>query len=125
MADYQCFAYQNPVYGPAMRLISSITNSTAASVTTTFAHGYVDGTVIRFDIPPACGMQQINQLTSPIVVTSPTTFVVNIDTTTFQPFSVPSGLGPFIDICSQCVPIGSDNETLKPALVNQLPVGNL
>ena len=120
MPDYQCYAYPNPVYGPAMRLISAITNSTAASVTTTFAHGYVDGTIIRFDIPPACGMQQINQLTSPILVTSPTTFTVTIDTTQFAPFIVPVGLGPFIDVCSQSVAIGESNDTLKAAVVNQL-----
>lgn len=120
MADYQCYAYRSPVYGPAMRLISSITNATAATVTTTFDHGYVDGTIVRFDIPAACGMQQINQLTSPIVVTGTTTFTIAIDTTQFAPFSVPSGLGPFIDVCAQVVPIGSENETLKPAVVNQL-----
>jgi len=120
MADYQCYAYPYPIYGPAMRLISSITNNTAATVTTTFAHGYVNGTIVRFDIPPACGMQQINQLTSPILVTGTTTFTISIDTTTFQPFSVPSGLGPHVDICAQCVPIGSDNDTLQPAVVNQL-----
>lgn len=120
MADYQCYAYRTPVYGPAMRLISSITNSTAATVTTTFDHGYVDGTIVRFDIPPACGMQQINQLTSPIIVTGTTTFTIAIDTTQFSPFSVPSGLGPFIDICAQVVPIGEENKTLKAAVVNQL-----
>lgn len=120
MPDYQCYAYQSPVYGPAMRLISSITQATAATVTTTFAHGYVDGTVVRFDIPPACGMQQLDQQTASIVVTGSTTFTVPIDTTYYQPFTVPVGLGPFINICAQVVPLGSDNKTLEPAVVNQL-----
>lgn len=120
MPDYQCYAYQNPVFGPAMRIISSITNSAAALVTTTFAHGYVDGTIIRFDIPPACGMQQINQLTSPIVITSPTTFTIAINTSQFAPFVSPVGLGQFIDVCGLSVPIGEENDTLKAAVVNQL-----
>jgi len=125
MADYNCFAYRKPVYGPAMRLIASITNSTAATVTTTFAHGYVDGTIVRFDIPPACGMQQIDQQTAPILVTGDTTFKVRIDTTLYAPFSVPSGLGPFINICALSVPIGENNDTLKAAVVNQLPTSIL
>lgn len=120
MADYNCYAYAMPVYGPAMRLISSITNSTAASVTTTFAHGYVDGTIVRFDIPPACGMPQINQQTAPILVTGTTTFTVPIDTTLYQAFSVPAGLGPFINVCPQVIPVGELDNTLKAAVVNQL-----
>ena len=120
MPDYQCYAYPTPVFGPAMRLIASITNNTAATVTTTFDHDYVDGTIVRFDIPLACGMQQINQLTSPILVTGTTTFTVAIDTTQFAVFSVPAGLGPFIDVCPQVVPIGSSNDTLRAAVVNQL-----
>ena len=125
MADYNCYAYAMPVYGPAMRLIASITNSTAATVTTTFAHGYVDGTIVRFDIPPSCGMQQINQQTAPILVTGTTTFTVPIDTTLYAHFSVPGGLGPFVNICAQCVPIGENNDTLQAAVVNKLPIGNL
>jgi|SRR5579872_5126477 hypothetical protein len=117
---YQCFAIQNPVYGPAMRIISAITNSANAQVTTTFAHGYPNGTVVRFDIPPALGMVQINQMTSPIVVTSTTTFTVNIDTTTFAPFSIPVGTPPQVNICGLSVAIGSANGTLAPAEVNQL-----
>ncbi len=120
MPDYQCFAYPKPVYGPAMRLISAITNAYPARVTTTFAHGYVDGTIVRFDLPPATGMQQLNQQTSPILVTGVTTFTIDVDTRLFEPFLMPSGLGPFINICAQCVPIGSENDTLKPSLVNKL-----
>lgn len=118
---YVCYANPNPVFGPAMRLIASITQSPVALVTTTFAHGYVTGTIVRFDIPPACGMPQIDQLTATILVTSSTTFTVNIDTTLFTPFVVPTGLAPWVNVCPQVVPIGSANETLKPALQNILP----
>jgi len=117
---YQCFALRKPVYGPAMRLIASITNARNALVTTTFEHGYVDGTIVRFDIPPALGMIQIDQMTAPLVVTSPVSFVVPIDTTNFTPFSIPVGLSPQIDVCGLVVPIGEVAETLKASLVNQL-----
>jgi hypothetical protein len=120
MMPYQCFALRKTVYGPAMRLIASITNASQALVTTTFAHGYIDGTVVRFDIPPALGMPQINQMTSNIVVTGPTTFKTTINSTLFQPFVIPVGLSPHVDVCGLVVPIGSDNDTLAPAVVNLL-----
>lgn len=120
MPDYQCYAYPTPVFGPAMRLIASITNAYPAVVTTTFDHDYVDGTIVRFDLPTATGMQQLNQMTSPILVTGLTTFTINVDTRQFASFSVPAGLGPFIDVCPQVVPIGEINETLKASVVNKL-----
>src|SRR5580658_841612 len=110
MADYQCFAPQFPVLQPAVRLIAAITNSNPCIVTTTFAHQYVSGTIIRFDIPPACGMQQINLMFAPITVINTTQFSAEIDTTTFAPFSVPSGLGPHVNICAQSVPIAENND---------------
>lgn len=103
-----------------MRIIASITNSTNAVVTTTFAHGYVDGTIVRFDIPPALGMQQINQLTSPIVVTGLTTFDIEINTSLFEPFAIPVSSSPHVDICGLVVPIGEINSTLKASVINLL-----
>jgi hypothetical protein len=117
---YQCYANQNPVFGPAMRIIASVTNSPFALVTTTFPHGYPNGTIVRFDIPPALGMPQLDQLTSPIFVTSPTTFTTNIDTTTFEPFVIPVDISSRINICGLSVPIGSANYTLAPAEINLL-----
>ena len=119
MPDYQCFAYPDPVFGPAMRLIASITNAYPAVVTTTFDHDYFDGTIIRFDLPHSVGMEQLNQMTSPILVTGPTTFTIDIDTRQFGIFSIPAGLGPFIDVCPQVVPLASRNDTLKPRVINQ------
>ncbi len=117
---YVCYASPNPVFGPAMRIISAITNTNPAIVTTTFANSYITGTIVRLDIPSACGMQQINQMTGAIVVTSPTTFAIDIDASLFDSFSIPVGLPPWVPICAQVVPIGEINETLKAALQNIL-----
>jgi hypothetical protein len=117
---YQCYAYVDPVFGPAMRIISAITNSAFALVTTSFAHGYPNGTIVRFYIPPALGMVQLDQMTSPIVVQSPTTFTITINTTLFDAFVIPVGLSSKINICGLCVPIGSKNDTLAPAEINLL-----
>ena len=116
-----CYAIPTPVYGPAMRLIAAITNANPAVVTTTFANGYVTGTIVRLDIPPACGMQQANSMTGTIIVTSPTTFTINIDTTKFDAFSIPMSLPSWVNICAQVVPIGEDNSILTAAVQNILP----
>ena len=82
-------------------------------VTTTFEHQYVNGTVVRLDIPPADGMQQANQLFAPLIVTSPTSFSLPIDSTLFEPFAIPVSPPPEVNTCAQAVPIGENNDTFK------------
>lgn len=119
-----CYANPNPIFQPARRLIASITNANPAVVTTTFPHQYKDGTIVRLDIPPADGMQQANEMTGTIVVLSPTTFAIDIDTTNFEPFAIPSSPAPTIQVCAFVVPVGTGNvpinEQLKIATVNIL-----
>lgn len=120
-----CYAYPNPIFQPARRLIDSITNAFPAVVTTTFAHQYKDGTIVRLDIPPADGMQQANQLTGTIVILSATTFAIDIDTTHFDVFAIPAAPSYIIDVCAFVIPIGTSdnvsiNQQLKIATVNIL-----
>lgn len=104
-----------------MRLIAAITKSYPAQVTTTFAHQYLDGTIVRLDIPPADGMQQINGKTFPIVVTSPTTFTIPEDTTNFDTFAIPVAPIPsYTNTCAMVIPVGEVNSTLAAATVNTL-----
>lgn len=119
-AGSNCYANPNPIFQPATRLITAITNAFPAVVTTSFAHQYVNGTVVRLDIPPADGMQQANQLTGTILVLSPTTFSIDIDTRLFAPFAIPAAPATNVQICAFVVPIGSANDTLKPAELNIL-----
>ena len=116
----RCFAFRNPIFQPAMRLIAAITNDVQALVTTTFEHQYKTGVIVRLDIPIACGMQQANQLTGNIIVVSPTMFLISIDTTLFDPFSIPVDANPHVDICAQVVPVGEINELLTQATRNTL-----
>lgn len=115
-----CYANPNPIFQPAMRLITAITNASYATVTTSFAHQYRTGLIVRLDIPVACGMQQANTLTGNIVVVSPSVFTINIDTTTFDPFSIPVDVSPHVDTCAQVVPVGELNELLTEATRNIL-----
>jgi hypothetical protein len=114
------YANPNPVYQPAMRLISAITNSFPATITTTFAHQYISGTIVRIDIPFADGMQQLDQQTAPITVLNATQFSIPIDTTAYTVFAIPAGAPPFINTAAQVVPIGEINSILDAATVNVL-----
>lgn len=120
------YANPFPTYQPSMRIISAITNANPAAVTTTFAHQYVTGTVVRLDIPSGFGMTQANQQFGDITVTSPTTFTIAIDTTMFDTFVVPTyTLLPSGTVVSlqqaQCIAIGELNSQLNAALYNVLP----
>ena len=112
MPSYVAFPF--PTFQPALRLIQSITKAYPCEVTTTFNHQYRTGTIVRLDILPDNGMLQANQLFSPIAVTSPTTFTMNIDTTNFDSFVV--GVGG-----AQAIPIGEINSMLTAATQNVLP----
>lgn len=103
-----------------MRIIAAITNSYPATVTTTFAHQYKSGTIVRLDIPPADGMQQITGMTFPILVTGDTTFTVPINTTNFDLFAIPVAPSPHINTCAMVVPVGEISQTLIAATINVL-----
>lgn len=109
-------AVEFPIYQPAMRVITAITNANPASVTTSFDHDFFDSDFVRLIIPIGFGMQQANGLTGRVTVTSPTTFTINIDTIGFDAFSDPSN-----NQFAQVIPLGEVNETLRGAMVNTLP----
>lgn len=116
-------AFTHPVFAPAMRIVSNITNANPAVVTTTFAHNYISGNIVRIDMPTNpynlanFGMDQINGQFAPIVVTGPTTFTIAIDTTLYTPFSTPS----FTFNYPQVVPIAELSSQLTAAVQNVLP----
>lgn len=109
-----------PIFQRAMRIISSITNDTHAQVTTTFAHQYITGMIVRLNVPLGFGMTQVNQQYAPIVVTSPTTFTIDIDTQFYDPFVVPVGY-PESYQSAVVTPVGEINSILTAATVNVLP----
>ncbi len=82
-------AVEYPLAQPAMRIITTITNGFPAVVTTSFAHQYLNGLIVRLYIPQYYGMQQANQLSGTITIIDEVTFSVTIDTTDFDPFVVP------------------------------------
>lgn len=124
---YVVYANPFPTFQPAYRLVTAITNALVPTVTTSFAHQYKTGLIVRFYIPTACGMQQLVRPLNfifpvyTITVTSPTTFTIPIDTTNFDQFLIPVSTNPHIDIGAQVVPVGEDSSILTEATNNVLP----
>lgn len=109
-----------PIYQPAMRVISAISKSNPVVITTTINHQYITGLIVRIDIPTGLGMQQLNQMTGPIMVINNTTFSMPIDTTNFDTFVPHSAFPPGYQD-AQVVPIGEINSILYGATKNVLP----
>lgn len=111
----------NPVFLPAMRIITAITQSNPMQITTSFNHLYLNGCIVRLDIPLADGMQQANQLFGTLTVTSATTFTLPFDSTLFDAFSIPVAPLPQVNTCAMSVPIGEATLNLDSAVQNVLP----
>jgi hypothetical protein len=130
-----CYTYSNPDFKPTVRLIASITQGNPATITTAISidtiaqpniidygiHDYVSGTIARLYIPESCGMPQANGLTGTITVTGANTFTIDIDTTEFSPFAIPTNPNVHTNTCAMVVPIGEDNSILSAAVQNTLP----
>lgn len=113
-------AVQHPIFQRAMRIVSNITNAFPASVTTTFAHNYQSGEIVRLVIPLGYGMLEANQKQGTITVTGDTTFTIDIDTTHFNAFTTPVTY-PQSYQSAQVVPVGEENDQLEGATQNVLP----
>jgi hypothetical protein len=105
-------------------MISAVTNSYPAMVTTAVDHQYITGITVRLLIPEACGMQQLNNYLGKITYAGPDTFTIDIDTTYFDAFVIPGISAPavsdHIDTCAQVLPIGEDPYQITAPLRNIL-----
>jgi hypothetical protein len=132
----KCLCQAAPIFQPAMRLISAITLGNPTIITTTYttyvsggslvnvpaAHQYSTGLIVRLDIPPACGADQLNQYVGQITVIDLTTFSLPVDSTNFEPFVIPVLPNPSWALtCAQVVPIGEDTFLTTLATQNVLP----
>ena len=136
-------AYVYPVYQPQSCNITSISNANPAIVTTgdvtypggvqtitPFVNGYLSGTIIRLVIPLGFGMSlpsqtQGNVLTGEITVIDDHTFSMNVDTTLFQPFILPSPITlmdgtQLLAQNAEAVPFAEDPYMLTAAVRNVL-----
>lgn len=116
------YAEVNPMFQPALRLVTNITNAFPAAVTTSFAHNYNTGEIVRLWVPFGYGMTQVNMMFAPITVTGADTFTINLDTTTFDYFIYPDEpTRQRLPRAAQVTPIGDITSTLIGATRNVLP----
>ncbi len=100
---------------PSALTITAITQAYPMVITfsvnaVTESDTYVPGQLVRLNIPYGYGMQQAAGMTALILDTSPTTLSVNINSTNYDPFSVPS--------------TGTMPASLSPAGSQNLPFNN-
>lgn len=103
-----------------MRIITAITNATVAQVTTSFAHDYLDGEIVRLYIPDGFGMVQADKHTGTISVTGATTFTIDLDTSTYDQFVIPPENPGHFYTSAHVVPLGEVNQQLRAATKNVL-----
>lgn len=108
-----------PQFQPAMRIITAITNGYPAVVTTNINHNYQTGLVVRLDIPEDYGMVQANKLFGPIMRIDATSFSIEIDTTNFDPFTVP--VSALLLNIAQAVPVAEDASIVYQAVRDVTP----
>lgn len=111
-----CYANPDPRFQPSMRIIASVTNDNPAVVTTTFDHDYVSGTIVRFYIPRAEGMSELDKKKGVITVTGNTTFTVDINTTGFSTFAIPGAPAWYQNTCALVVPVGQVSSQLTASV---------
>lgn len=121
------YAVAQPTFARAMRNIFSIVKGTTTSITTTLNglnpgdHNYSSGLIVRIIVPHGLGMDQINQMQGTITVTSSSTFIIDINSSTFDDFSIPAVNPGHFYTPAQVIPIGEINSILTQATQNVLP----
>lgn len=121
MAVPNGYAYPLPTFQRAMRLVTNITQAEEAVVTTSFAHQYETGDIVRLYVPKGWGMIQANKLQGEIIVINSTTFSISINTLLFDAFVTPPDPSPLVNGVPQAVPVGENNRKLTSATQNVLP----
>lgn len=95
---------------PRNRYITAITQAASAVVTMSVTHGYIVGQTVRFNVPAAFGMTEMNGLLGTItaVTTGATnTITVNIDSTGFTAFAFPTSATAAGGVTfAQVIPVG-------------------
>lgn len=128
-------AQQYPIYQPALKLISSITQGYPTTITTTLPHQYTNGQIVRIFLPQTggttlvngvllkgFGMSQINNLVGTITNTNvPTVFTINIDSSNFDPFVIPPNQDPPVAQAQYAQVIPGGGDATQNAYIDVLP----
>ena len=82
----------DPNYGisPQYFYPTKITQATQGVITTSQAHDYVVGQLLKMSIPDAYGMTELDQVTVEVVSVSTYTFTISANTSAFTAFALPA-----------------------------------
>ena len=95
---------------PHACVITNISNTNPAVVTTYTPHELSDGYIVRLVVPKNCGMYQINGQLGKIKSLGTNSFSISIDASNFDSFAYTS-----IVQIAQVIPVGCDTtELLQP-----------
>ena len=114
----------DPIFYPRRRYITSVTKASSAVIKMSVTHGYKVGQQVRFVVPEAFGMTELNGLTGNITAidtttTSGNTITVDIDSTSFTTFAFPATTAVPITF-AEVVPVGENTATALNAGVDIL-----
>lgn len=111
----------DPLYYPRRRFMTTVTAGATTVVKMSVTHGYTVGQLVRFIVPAAYGMVELNNLTGAITAidTVNNTITVNIDSSGFTTFAFPAAAAvPFSP--AEVVPVGEDTAVALNANTNIL-----
>lgn len=97
---------------PSSLLVTAITQSSPMVITvaignaTTEANTYIVGMAVRLFVPVTYGMYQANNLVGTIIAINDLDFTLNLDSSLFDPFVIPSG---GVETPASLAPFGSRN----------------
>jgi len=89
---YPGYAQQTVIENLVWKVIDSISNSFPMTVNTILDHNYVDGMMVRFNIPSMFGMQELNIVEAQVLTASSNVLTIDLDSTNFSVFSYPISL---------------------------------
>jgi len=87
-ADYRVIPAK--YYSPTRRYITDITAAAAAVITTSVAHNYLVGDIIRVYCPAAFGMTEINGVQGTVTAVTASTITTDINSAAFTAFAFPT-----------------------------------
>ena len=118
----------DPLYYPRNRTIANITQAVNAQVSTTVPHNMTPGQAIRFNIPAASGMTQLNPTAqnkyaygTVVTVVDAYNFTININTTGYTAFSWPTAAQQPSGL-PQMIPLGENTAVALASPTAQVPL---
>lgn len=125
----------DPIFYPRRRFISKVTTGATTLVTMSVTHGYQVGQAVRFIVPSAFGMTQLDGLIGNITAidtttTTGNTITVDIDSSGFTAFAFPASTAVPISF-AEVVPVGENTavalnagaDILSDATINTAYIG--